>query len=588
MPRQQAKKYAKSPINRRVYLAVPRERKDDAKDDWAEWDPDARSWYYTQELVSMQPHLARRLYDTFFDQAHHDKIWRHYNLEPTPIAPPRIPTQVEVAKDVNGFITGMFKPAPAVQATVNGFLAANAPAAPASQPDADDDDAPQHQRELERLLQAIAQSQMGNTVLTTLHGKAACYVDKDNQNHILMASEEASKDDGMIAVAIVQAKNLFGNAIEITGDEDFQRRALGVILKYDIEVVLTNPKQQKLYEEIKQEFAQKQQAEGEKEAVNDTAEPPAPNPQAAPDQEQPEGQQTQAQTDQAALANIERRAKQRQARPHEEAPLKRAEAGWQDWNAAKADLRDWASIQDAPIRAQAAARMVESMAQSSAYRDGLESGGTHVLKDLAAAAGLSSIPNATPEQKQTPHISQEDLAAAKSLLITRKNLLEGTNFRERLERLANNDDLLLDHHIKLENKYNLTPWWEDSAANVVGYVYSNDGKFKLPRRAQPGEEPVFYQVEVTDAEHDSHPVMRIGEAQRFHEWRFKGEEGKKQADELALRLCVIDAYATPDPDKQAQKFAHLAAQQSAWKTAPATPAPQPEQRPQQNFPRMEM
>ena len=82
--------------------------------------------------------------------------------------------------------------------------------------------------------------------------------------------------------------------------------------------------------------------------------------------------------------------------------------------------------------------------------------------------------------------------------------------------------------------------------------------------------------------------MRIGEAQRLHEWRFKGEEGKKQAEELARRLSVIDAYATPDPDKQAQKFAHLAAQQPAWKTAPAAPAPQPEQRPQQNFPRTGM
>lgn len=307
MPRQQQAKQIDQrvwPVDQRVYLAVPRERKDEAKKMGSRWDPDAQSWYYTAGLDAQH---ARRLYDTWFDQAHHDKVWQHYELEPAPIPQPRIPTKAKVAKDINGFITGLLpdtKPAPAVQATVNGFLAANAPAAPASQPDADDDDVPPQQRELERLLQAMAQSQLGDSYVTTLHGVAACYVNKDNQNHILMASEKASKDDDMIAVAIMQAKNLFGDAIEITGDADFQRRALSVIQKYGIEVVVTHPKQQELYEQIKQERAAREQAQS-KDADKDTAAPAAaPSPQSAQQVEQ-EPQQQQTQPEQTAARTQE-------------------------------------------------------------------------------------------------------------------------------------------------------------------------------------------------------------------------------------------------------------------------------------------
>ena len=273
MPQQPTRKYKECPINRRVYLTITREQKDDGKDNGALWDPDAQSWYYTSALAARRPQLAQYLYNTYFDQSHHDEIWRSYKLEPAPVAPPRIPTKAEISENVNGFIASMMADvpsAPTVQETTNGFQAAG------KQQPAHPDEQQQRIEELERLLADVTHTVSGDAAITLLRGQAACQICKNNEYHVLMASDEAAKNDEMIAVAIMRAKESFGDTLELTGDEDFQRRAMAVMVKYNIKVVLPNKKQQQLYEEIKQEFVQKQAESENKEAVKDAMVEEAP------------------------------------------------------------------------------------------------------------------------------------------------------------------------------------------------------------------------------------------------------------------------------------------------------------------------
>lgn len=273
MPQQPTRKYKECPINRRVYLTITREQKDDGKDNGALWDPDAQSWYYTSALAARRPQLAQYLYNTYFDQSHHDEIWRSYKLEPAPVAPPRIPTKAEISENVNGFIASMMADvpsAPTVQETTNGFQAAG------KQQPADTDEQQQRIEELEQLLADVTHTVSGDAAITLLRGQAACQICKNNEYHVLMASDEAAKNDEMIAVAIMRAKESFGDALELTGDEDFQRRAMAVMVKYNIKVVLPNKKQQQLYEEIKQ---QHQEQQAKEEAVEQQQQPEQPQQQ---------------------------------------------------------------------------------------------------------------------------------------------------------------------------------------------------------------------------------------------------------------------------------------------------------------------
>jgi hypothetical protein len=60
----------------------------------------------------------------------------------------------------------------------------------------------------------------------------------------------ADHQEQAILAAIVVAKEKFGGAFEITGDAEFCRRAIAVMLKYEVDVRLKNPEQEAIRREL--------------------------------------------------------------------------------------------------------------------------------------------------------------------------------------------------------------------------------------------------------------------------------------------------------------------------------------------------
>ncbi len=76
--------------------------------------------------------------------------------------------------------------------------------------------------------------------------KTNIFVDHGSQ---LLMEPGADRNEEAILVALLLAKEKFG-AIELTGDAEFQRRALEIIVRHDIDVRLKNAAQQALKDEL--------------------------------------------------------------------------------------------------------------------------------------------------------------------------------------------------------------------------------------------------------------------------------------------------------------------------------------------------
>ncbi len=89
-------------------------------------------------------------------------------------------------------------------------------------------------------------TQNDGSVLYSLDGRPA-FVDHGNQ--ILMANE-ADQDEHAIVAALLVAKEKYGGAFELTGDMEFKRRTIEIMIKYKIDAMLKSPEQDALRREL--------------------------------------------------------------------------------------------------------------------------------------------------------------------------------------------------------------------------------------------------------------------------------------------------------------------------------------------------
>jgi len=71
----------------------------------------------------------------------------------------------------------------------------------------------------------------------------------DHGQQILMEAK-ANEDEESILAAILLAKEKYGGSFELTGSEEFKRRAIEIMLKHEIDVKLKNPQQDALRREL--------------------------------------------------------------------------------------------------------------------------------------------------------------------------------------------------------------------------------------------------------------------------------------------------------------------------------------------------
>ncbi|QCI15693.1 hypothetical protein E6B08_30755 (plasmid) [Pseudomonas putida] len=106
-------------------------------------------------------------------------------------------------------------------------------------PDLDQESVDQDPKiQISELLKEITyKERRDGSVLYSLHDRPI-FIDHGQQ--ILMVAE--AKDDEMAILAgLYMAKQKFGGSIELTGSEEFKRRAIAVLIKHEVPVELNNP-----------------------------------------------------------------------------------------------------------------------------------------------------------------------------------------------------------------------------------------------------------------------------------------------------------------------------------------------------------
>lgn len=89
-------------------------------------------------------------------------------------------------------------------------------------------------------------SRKDGSVMYSIDDRPA-FVDHGDQ---LLMLKDADHDEHAVLGAVLLAKEKYGGAFEITGNREFARRAIEVILKYGVDVRLKNPEQHALYREL--------------------------------------------------------------------------------------------------------------------------------------------------------------------------------------------------------------------------------------------------------------------------------------------------------------------------------------------------
>jgi hypothetical protein len=124
-------------------------------------------------------------------------------------------------------------------APVNGFSNASVPV-----------DKPQGRDSgvvLSKLLEDITYRERGDGSVLYLLKDKPIFVDHGQQ---ILMEPGANDDDLAILAALYMAKQKFGGALELTGSEEFKRRAIQVMIKHDVQVELKNPAQESLRREL--------------------------------------------------------------------------------------------------------------------------------------------------------------------------------------------------------------------------------------------------------------------------------------------------------------------------------------------------
>jgi Large polyvalent protein-associated domain 7 len=100
-----------------------------------------------------------------------------------------------------------------------------------------------------KLLESITYEMQRNGSVLYLVRNRPAFVDHGQQ---ILMHKAANEDDQAVLAAVLLAKEKWGGKFELTGSEAFKRRALAVMLKYDVDVQLKNPQQEALRRELMQ------------------------------------------------------------------------------------------------------------------------------------------------------------------------------------------------------------------------------------------------------------------------------------------------------------------------------------------------
>ncbi|EKS6645699.1 hypothetical protein QCD58_004589 [Enterobacter hormaechei] len=104
--------------------------------------------------------------------------------------------------------------------------------------------------DLDALMQNITHEMMpdGRAVRYLYAGEAAFV---DHGHRIAMAGQHASQNDAMILAALMVARECYRGRIELTGSQDFQARAIGLIATYNLDIAMKHPHQQLMLDEAR-------------------------------------------------------------------------------------------------------------------------------------------------------------------------------------------------------------------------------------------------------------------------------------------------------------------------------------------------
>jgi hypothetical protein len=128
------------------------------------------------------------------------------------------------------------QPAPPIPRGANGFRPAEPPASVRPTPVS-----------AASILERITyKTQSDGSVLYSLDGRPA-FVDHGDQ---ILMSGDADQDEQAIVAALLVAKEKYGGAFELTGDMEFKRRTIEIMIKYKIDAMLKSPEQDALRREL--------------------------------------------------------------------------------------------------------------------------------------------------------------------------------------------------------------------------------------------------------------------------------------------------------------------------------------------------
>ncbi|SOS30032.1 hypothetical protein PL963_P100049 (plasmid) [Pseudomonas cerasi] len=148
-------------------------------------------------------------------------------------------TYAKLLKELNPALQDQIISQSEVAETVNGFISAGSPA--------DEPEKTDPGLILSELLKDISYRERRDGSVLYLLKNQPIFVDHGQQ--ILMEAK-AQNDELAILAALHMAKQKFGGSIELTGSDEFKRRALEVLIKHDVKVELKNPAQEALRREM--------------------------------------------------------------------------------------------------------------------------------------------------------------------------------------------------------------------------------------------------------------------------------------------------------------------------------------------------
>lgn len=100
---------------------------------------------------------------------------------------------------------------------------------------------------ISKVLESVTYSTRQDGSVLYMVSNRPAFVDHGQQ---ILMDAKANEDEESILAAILLAKEKYGGSFELTGSEDFKRRAIEIMLKHEIDVKLKNPQQDALRREL--------------------------------------------------------------------------------------------------------------------------------------------------------------------------------------------------------------------------------------------------------------------------------------------------------------------------------------------------